>query len=140
MSWRAIIGIKESRASDAPVKLSERDNNQSFQTQEGSGLKCSLSDDKYLLSPLPKELGEFTPSLQELANLLGDDWPQVAANPELLANWVETVRTNRMVMAGVVPPSFCEHAFCKNCGPVLVEKGCGGELVGCHWCHWSDRD
>jgi hypothetical protein len=90
-----------------------------------------------LLSNLPKELQQFNPSLRELSDLLGEEWAAVAADPWLLSQWIHTIRVNRMVEAGVIPPSFTEKAYWANCGDVLIDFACNTDLQACPWCFCS---
>lgn len=87
----------------------------------------------------PIDLDPFNPSLQELAELLGEECNLVSSDAYLLAQWVDLIRTNRMVAAGVIPPWFKTRAHCRNCGDVLIDGDFSGVLVGCPWCHSLNR-
>lgn len=89
---------------------------------------------KFILPPLNVGHEKFNPSSDELADLLGQNWPRVAADPPLLAQWVHTIRTNRKVESGLIPPEFVYPAHCTNCGDVLLDYETREELQACPWC------
>lgn len=88
----------------------------------------------FALTALPYELERFNPNLTELADFLGAEWDRVASNPYLLAQWVYTIQVNRMVTAGIVPPSFTHKAMCARCGSVPVDFISKIQLEACVWC------
>lgn len=92
-----------------------------------------------LLDPLPERLGHFDPTLQELSTLLGEEFERVFSDPPLLADWVITLRTNRMIEEGVVPPGFVHAASCKSCGPVLLAHAQNHVLDACPWCFSTNK-
>ncbi len=87
-----------------------------------------------VLDPLPPHLERFNPSLAELRATLGNDWSEVAGNPYILARYVNLIREAKMIAAGVVPPSFSDTGYCRNCGEVPLDFATK-PLVGCPWCH-----
>lgn len=89
---------------------------------------------KLCLPKLSAELERFNPSLQYLSEILGEEWPYISASPYRLAHWVHTIRINRMVEAGVIPPEFIYRARCRQCGHVLLEMQVETEVQACPWC------
>lgn len=79
----------------------------------------------------------YLPSLQELADLLGDEWLAVSRDARELKGWLETVITNRMIADRVRPPWFTHKAECCRCGSIPLDFTPEEKLVGCPWCHSS---
>jgi len=92
-----------------------------------------------VLRKLHTDLQPFVPIISKMIALCGSDWGVIYDNEQLLLGVMETVSINRMIAVGKVPPGFTSSALCSNCGPVLVDVHTSGELVGCPWCHSSNK-
>lgn len=73
-------------------------------------------------------------ALAELRAIAGRDWPQLEADPGLLAAFAEAVALRKLRERGEVPPHYTAVTTCRHCGPVPIFPGCPPEVFGCPWC------
>ena len=77
---------------------------------------------------------KYKPTLQELADILGDEWDEVSSKGVLLKAWNEAIITNRLIADNIRPIWFIHPAFCLSCGPIFLDYIVEEAVVGCPWC------
>jgi hypothetical protein len=77
------------------------------------------------------ELLEALPVIRDMA---GDDWPEIAADPNQLKDFAAMAMTVEMREQGYVPAHYTATTTCKQCGPVPIFQGAGPHVLGCPWC------
>lgn len=87
-----------------------------------------------LAAPQPGQSEIFGISIADLRTAAGDDWPEVAADPELLECLARAVQTRRMRELGTIPRHYTATTVCVHCGPVLIFPGAPARVDACPWC------
>ena len=82
--------------------------------------------------PVPPEARDSETA--DLRRAAGDDWPTVAADPELLAAFRALVECNQTRRAGRRPAHWTQATECKDCGCVWLWPGAPARVLGCPWC------
>lgn len=75
------------------------------------------------------------PSLQDISEVTGGLWTEIASNPIKLKWWTEFLIEIQLIEKNIVPPWFILTGRCKQCGDVPLPLGSeAGELQVCPWC------
>ncbi|SDX64044.1 hypothetical protein [Thiocapsa roseopersicina] len=64
----------------------------------------------------------------------GEDWPEVATRPEVLAALALLLRTQAQRDRGERPEHYNGIALCETCGPIWIYDRAPGPLLACPWC------
>jgi hypothetical protein len=79
--------------------------------------------------------GVFHPAfLLVLKERAGPEWEEIKDSPKKLYGFVEAVRINLLIEAGVIPSTFIYHATCQKCGEIQLDYQIEELLVACPWC------
>ena len=102
------------------------------------GSNVVVSPEKALTPELRERIKREKPTLiRELKKLqreAGDDWGEIAANPDQLKAFAELLMIVEMREKGICPAHYIGTTHCKHCGPVPIWDGCPPEVSGCPWC------
>ena len=102
------------------------------------GLDLILSPKKHLTPSLASRIKQEKPalirSLQEIKQKAGEDWDEIANDPEQLKAFCELLMIGDMRSKGIRPDHYTSTTTCKHCGPVPIWDGCQPEVQGCPWC------
>lgn len=85
-------------------------------------------------APQPEQSEIFGISIADLRTVAGDDWPEVAGDPDLLESLARAVQTRRMRESGIVPAHYTATTVCTRCGLVLIFPGAPARVLSCPWC------
>jgi len=85
-------------------------------------------------APQPEQSEIFGIPIADLRTVAGDDWPEVAADPDLLESMAHAVQTRRMRERGEVPRHYTHTTTCAHCGPVPIFPGVPAHVLSCPWC------
>ena len=70
----------------------------------------------------------------ELQKQAGDDWLEVANDPDQLRCFADMLAIEDMRQRGIVPDHYSATTECKGCGPVPIFEGLPNTIRGCPWC------
>ena len=87
-----------------------------------------------LVSRLRKEKPALLRSLSELRKKAGEDWQEIADDPDKLKVFTELLMIVEMREKGVAPDHYTRETCCKRCGTVPIFEGCPSQVDGCPWC------
>ena len=73
-------------------------------------------------------------SLAEVREQAGDDWQEIAGDPDKLKAFTELVMINDMRQRGIVPDHYTAMTKCSGCGTVPIFEGVPERVSGCPWC------
>jgi hypothetical protein len=119
MGWREIMEL-ENDTQDFDIARSH--------TVQGLRARVSLIDSELIQS-----------YDNELIRELSEELKRYPDDPVLLSGWLELLSTNRMIEAGIVPPSFVHDAVCRRCGDIFLDYRVDFPLEACCWCFSSRR-
>ena len=104
---------------------------------EGSGLALTAPKGvltKSLVSRLRREKPALLQSLIELRKKAGNDWQEIANDPDKLKSFTELIVIVEMREMGICPDHYTARTDCKRCGKVPIWSGCPPQVDGCPWC------
>lgn len=122
MSWRATLGLsptpefKELKELSTPSPqiipeipyFLESSNHSSSKEPSSDSLQTyAKKSADYDFTEIPDE---FVPTLQEMADALGDDWPHVAADARLLGAYIQEEVERRMRLADISTKNNVIHS------------------------------
>ncbi|NND46038.1 MAG: hypothetical protein HKN55_00110 [Woeseiaceae bacterium] len=87
-----------------------------------------------LVSRIKAEKPALIRALERVRREAGDDWPEIAANPNQLRAFVELLMIGDMRYRGIAPDHYKAVATCRYCGPVPIFAGLSDNVEGCPWC------
>lgn len=90
--------------------------------------------DEFLRGDYSSVPSNYRPTLQEMADFLGNEWDRIADDLIEFKYWYELLITNRLIAAGIRPPWFKCRAFCEKCRDIWLDYSITEPLVGCPWC------
>ena len=87
-----------------------------------------------LISRIKSEKPALLASLNQIREKAGDDWLEVASDPEQLKTYADLLEIEDMRHRGIAPAHYISTTECKHCGPVPIWEFCPPEVLGCPWC------
>ncbi len=139
MRWRKVLGVEEI-GNTAPTQ-NTHNTQKEFESHSSAYCAHSANQDKgeeYSklledLSTICKDL-DLTPKkiISELTREDIDRWSTGDMDLKELSEIVKSLDQFNAMMSGIVPESYKESAYCKNCGPVWLWHE--GIVEGCPWC------
>ena len=77
---------------------------------------------------------ELLEALTVIKDMAGDDWLEIAADPNQLKDFAAMAMIMEMREQGILPDHYTATSTCKQCGPVPIWQDCPPEVLGCPWC------
>ena len=87
-----------------------------------------------LISRVKNEKPALLISLDQIREKAGDDWLEVANDPDQLRCFADMLAISEMRERGIVPDHYMGTTECRYCGPVPIFTGCPPNVNGCPWC------
>ena len=87
-----------------------------------------------LISRIKNEKPAPLISLDQIREKAGDDWLEVANDPDQLRCFADMLAIEDMRQRGIVPDHYSATTECKRCGTVPIFEGCPPIISGCPWC------
>ena len=107
-------------------------------TIRSDGPDVVVSPERALTPDLVKRIKGEKPALirqlEKIRQEVGEDWEEIANDPQQLKAFAELLMISEMRSRGVTPDHYTSTTTCKNCGPVPIWQGCPPQVNGCPWC------
>ena len=102
------------------------------------GSNVVVSPKKALTPELRERIKREKPALirqlEKIRQEAGEDWEEIANDPEQLKAFCELLMIGDMRSKGTVPDHYTATTTCRRCGPVPIWPGCPPKVQGCSWC------
>ncbi len=107
-------------------------------TIRSAGPDVVVSPEKALTPDLVKRIKEEKPALirqlEKIRQEAGEDWEEIANDPEQLKAFCELLMIGEMRSQGIAPDHYTAKTECIHCGPVPIFEGVPEKVDGCPWC------
>jgi len=107
-------------------------------TIRSAGPDVVVSPEKALTPDLVKRIKEEKPALirqlEKIRQEAGEDWEEIANDPEQLKAFCELLMIGEMRSQGIAPDHYTAKTECTHCGPVPIFEGVSEKVNGCPWC------
>ena len=95
-------------------------------------LRGTIDDD--IVAQAKAVKSDLLQALTIIREKAGDDWPEIAADPNQLKAFASLLMIVEMREQGIVPDHYTAITECRYCGPVPIWPGVPAEVAGCPWC------
>lgn len=106
----------------------------SVSTPGGDSRESRPGSVSFVSTPSGDSEKKSAPTLAELKQAAGPDWPEIEHRPEVIGALAYAIQTRRMREQGERPLSYTHAAVCSGCGPVWLWEGAPDHVEGCPWC------